>query len=82
MAIDLGTVKILVILKGQGEVLNEAAVVEIVEENGKKNVIAVGDEAEEMSGRTKGSINVKTVPELANRVTNTAKMISKKLRES
>ena len=31
---------------------------------------------------TKGSINVKTVPELANRVTNTAKMISKKLQES
>ena len=31
---------------------------------------------------TKGSINVKTVEELAYRVTNTAKMISKKLTEN
>jgi DNA-binding IclR family transcriptional regulator len=31
---------------------------------------------------TKGSINVKTVPELADKVTNTAKLISKKLLDS
>jgi len=45
MAIDLGTANTLVVLKGQGVVLNEPSVVAIVEQNGKKNVLAVGDEA-------------------------------------
>jgi rod shape-determining protein MreB len=36
MAIDLGTANTLVVLKGQGVVLNEPSVVAIVE-NGKKN---------------------------------------------
>ena len=31
---------------------------------------------------TKGSINVKSIPDLANKVTNTAKLISQKLQES
>ena len=31
---------------------------------------------------TKGSINVKTIPDLAEKVTNTAKLISKKLQEN
>ena len=30
----------------------------------------------------KGSINVKTIPDLANKVNNTAKLISRKLQES
>ena len=45
MAIDLGTANTLVVLKGQGVVLNEPSVVAIVDQGGKKNVLAVGDEA-------------------------------------
>ena len=41
MAIDLGTANTLVVLKGQGVVLNEPSVVAIVEEKGKKTVLAV-----------------------------------------
>ena len=37
MAIDLGTANTLVVLKGQGVVLNEPSVVAIVEQGGKKN---------------------------------------------
>ena len=45
MAIDLGTANTLVVVKGQGVVLNEPSVVAIVEQAGKKQVLAVGDEA-------------------------------------
>ena len=38
MAIDLGTANTLVVLKGQGVVLNEPSVVAIVEHQGKKTV--------------------------------------------
>ena len=41
MAIDLGTANTLVVLKGQGVVLNEPSVVAIVDQGGKKNVLAV-----------------------------------------
>ena len=37
MAIDLGTANTLVVLKGQGVVLNEPSVVAIAENNGEKN---------------------------------------------
>ena len=57
MAIDLGTANTLVVLKGQGVVLNEPSVVAIVEQSGKKNVLAVGDEAKTMLGRTPGNIS-------------------------
>ena len=57
MAIDLGTANTLVVLKGQGVVLNEPSVVAIIEQNGKKNVLAVGDEAKTMLGRTPGNIS-------------------------
>ena len=40
MAIDLGTANTLVVLKGQGVVLNEPSVVAIVENMGKKNCIS------------------------------------------
>ena len=56
MAIDLGTANTLVVLKGKGVVLNEPSVVAVVEEKGKKSVIAVGDEAKTMLGRTPGNI--------------------------
>ena len=56
MAIDLGTANTLVYVKGEGIVLNEPSVVAIIEEKGKKSVLAVGDEAKTMLGRTPGNI--------------------------
>jgi rod shape-determining protein MreB len=56
MAIDLGTANTLVVLKGRGVVLNEPSVVAIINEMGKKTVLAVGDEAKTMLGRTPGNI--------------------------
>ena len=57
LAIDLGTANTLVVVKGQGVVLNEPSVVAIIEEKGKKSVLAVGDEAKTMLGRTPGNIS-------------------------
>ena len=58
MAIDLGTANTLVVVKGEGVVLNEPSVVAIVDNGGgKKNVLAVGDEAKTMLGRTPGNIS-------------------------
>ncbi len=56
MAIDLGTANTLVYVKGRGVVLNEPSVVAIAEGRGKKQVLAVGDEAKMMLGRTPGNI--------------------------
>ena len=56
MAIDLGTANTLVYVKSRGIVLNEPSVVAIVNQRGKKQVLAVGDEAKMMLGRTPGNI--------------------------
>ena len=56
MAIDLGTANTLVYVKGRGIVLNEPSVVAIVQYKGRKQVLAVGDEAKMMLGRTPGNI--------------------------
>ena len=56
MAIDLGTANTLVYVKGKGIVLNEPSVVAIVNEKGKNQVLAVGEDAKQMLGRTPGSI--------------------------
>lgn len=56
MAIDLGTANTLVYVKGRGIVLNEPSVVAIREEKGRKKVVAVGEEAKLMLGRTPGFI--------------------------
>jgi len=56
MAIDLGTANTLVYVKGRGIVLNEPSVVAIATVRGKKQVLAVGDEAKLMLGRTPGNI--------------------------
>ena len=53
MAIDLGTANTLVYVKGKNIVLNEPSVVEL---KGKKQVLAVGNEAKQMLGRTPGNI--------------------------
>ena len=57
MAIDLGTANTLVYVKDAGIVLNEPSVVAVLNSNlGSKKVIAVGQEAREMLGRTPGNI--------------------------
>jgi rod shape-determining protein MreB and related proteins len=56
MAIDLGTANTLVYVKGRGIVLNEPSVVAIARYKGRKQVLAVGEEAKMMLGRTPGNI--------------------------
>ena len=56
MAIDLGTANTLVYVKGRGVVLNEPSVVAVLNEMGKSRVIAVGEEAKSMLGKTPGHI--------------------------
>lgn len=56
MAIDLGTANTLVYVKGRGVVLNEPSVVAIATSKGKRQVLAVGEEAKLMVGRTPGNI--------------------------
>ncbi len=54
MGIDLGTATTLVFVKGEGVVLCEPSVVAI--ERGTSNILAVGEEAKRMLGRTPGNI--------------------------
>lgn len=54
MGIDLGTANSLVYVKGKGIVLREPSVVAIQRDNGQ--VLAVGEEAKQMIGRTPGNI--------------------------
>jgi len=54
MGIDLGTANSLVYVKGKGIVLREPSVVAIQRDNG--HVLAVGEEAKQMIGRTPGNI--------------------------
>ena len=56
MAIDLGTANTLVYVKGKNIVLNEPSVVAIADVKGKKVVLAVGEDAKQMLGRTPGNI--------------------------
>lgn len=54
MGIDLGTANTLVYIKGQGIVVREPSVVAIRDDS--KEVLAVGEEAKRMIGRTPGNI--------------------------
>src|SRR3981189_651741 len=56
MAIDLGTANTLVYVKGRGIVLNEPSVGAVASSKGRKQVLAVGEEAKLMLGRTPGNI--------------------------
>ena len=56
MAIDLGTANTLVYVKNRGVVLNEPSVVAVLHQGGKSKVIAVGEEAKSMLGKTPGHI--------------------------
>ncbi|TAH33120.1 MAG: rod shape-determining protein [Alphaproteobacteria bacterium] len=57
MAIDLGTANTLVYVRNRGIVLNEPSVVAINDNKGKRQVLAVGNEAKLMLGRTPGNIH-------------------------
>ncbi len=54
IGIDLGTANTLVFVKGRGIILNEPSVVAV--ENETNKVIAIGNDAKEMLGRTPGHI--------------------------
>lgn len=54
IGIDLGTANVLIYVKGQGIVINEPSVLAIETET--KKVLAVGEEAHKMLGRTPGKI--------------------------
>ena len=56
MAIDLGTANTLVYVKGRGVILSEPSVVAYHVKDGTKKVLAVGEDAKLMLGRTPGSI--------------------------
>ena len=56
MAIDLGTANTLVYVRGKGIVLNEPSVVAYAMHKGKKQVLAVGNDAKQMVGKTPGNI--------------------------
>jgi rod shape-determining protein MreB len=59
LSIDLGTANTLIYARGQGIVLNEPSVVAIRQDrgpSGSKSVVAVGEEAKRMLGRTPSNI--------------------------
>ena len=56
IGIDLGTANTLVYVKGRGVVLDEPSVVAMAEVRGKTQVLAVGEEAKVMLGKTPGNI--------------------------
>ena len=56
IGIDLGTANTLVYVKGRGIVLNEPSVVAMAQVRGKTQVLAVGEEAKVMLGKTPGNI--------------------------
>jgi len=57
LAIDLGTANILVLVKGEGIVINEPSVVAVqIDKFGQENILAVGQEAKDMIGKTHKNI--------------------------
>ena len=54
IGIDLGTANVLVYIKGQGVVLKEPSVVAV--DRDTNTILAVGEEARRMLGRTPGNI--------------------------
>ncbi len=57
LSIDLGTANTLVLVKGDGIIINEPSVVAIqTDKFGREKVLAVGQEAKEMVGKTPGNI--------------------------
>lgn len=58
IAVDIGTNNTRVYVKDKGIVVNEPSVVIVRGENSAKNIIAVGESAEELIGRSPGNIRV------------------------
>ena len=57
MAIDLGTANTLVLAKDKGIIINEPSVVAVqTDRHGRQNILAVGQEAKDMIGKTPGNI--------------------------
>lgn len=56
LGIDLGTATTLVYIKGKGIVLREPSVVAIQRDGSANSILAVGEEAKKMIGRTPGNI--------------------------
>ncbi|MCK8828229.1 rod shape-determining protein [Natroniella acetigena] len=56
MGIDLGTANTLVYIRGKGVLIREPSVVAIQNNNSKEGVLAVGNDAKNMIGRTPGNI--------------------------
>lgn len=57
ISIDLGTANTIVLVKGQGVIINEPSVVAVHNDrHGRNKILAVGHEAKEMVGKTPGSI--------------------------
>jgi len=57
MGIDLGTANTLVLVKGEGIIINEPSVVAVQKDKyGREKILAVGREAKEMVGKTPGDI--------------------------
>ncbi len=57
MGIDLGTANTLVLIRGEGVIINEPSVVAIKSDKyGRQHLLAVGREAKEMVGKTPGDI--------------------------
>ncbi len=54
LGVDLGTASVLVYVKGKGIVMKEPSVIAIEKDSG--NIIAVGEDARQMLGRTPGTI--------------------------
>src|SRR4030043_2331608 len=57
LAIDLGTANTLVYVKGRGIVSNEPSIVAVYRDpRGNQKILAIGEEAKNMLGRTPGNI--------------------------
>lgn len=56
IGVDLGTANVLVYIKGKGVVIQEPSVVAVAERD--NTIVAVGNDAREMLGRTPGAIHV------------------------
>ncbi|MFY4863413.1 rod shape-determining protein, partial [Aliarcobacter butzleri] len=60
MAIDLGTANTIVSIKGKGIIINEPSVVAVqTDRQGKDRILAVGQEAKRMIGKT--PLNIQAV---------------------
>ena len=56
IGVDLGTANVLVYVEGRGVVVNEPSVVAVAQRD--NTIVAVGNDAREMVGRTPGAIQV------------------------